>query len=214
MNVQPYIPHSVRVTKAWKDAATDFSVHPVVLNKAFWDLHFTSMGAVDFLDCLKRDDSKFIQRIREYCNNLKLTEQQIAEQEASTLEALEEWDFCDLMFYRLKQQVQIYDEWESKETKTYCFSGKQYLTKGKRYAILSLDDDRSELTGFRFCHTTDIPDDKQYTSNYACHSMWRDGKEYWNWHQAYLDLWLEQNPNHPDTQKMIDYTKEKLNESQ
>ena len=125
--------------------------------------------------------------------------------EAEAFKDSQECDFGDLLNYRLKQLVQVGDEVVSEETKTFCFSGIQYQTQGKRYTIRELNDSRDGLTGFTALTNSDIPTDPIYWNNFGIRSLWRDGKELWNWHLDYLALFKEQNPNHPQTQEMIDH---------
>lgn len=214
MQVEPYIPFSVRNTQKWNDAAADFGVHPVILFEAYIKRYFTGMDSVDFLNLLKRDsERKFVGEVREMCNALAsiFTAEQLVDKSAELLAAAIDNGFCDLMHYRLKQIIEVGDEWLCDESKTYCFSGKQYLTRGERYQITKLCDDRcSPLVGFTMTHTTDMPDNFNSASHYSCKSVWRNGSEIWNWYQAYLDLWVEQNPGDPQTQMMVDYTAEKI----
>lgn len=77
MQVEPYIPFSVRNTQKWENAAADFGVHPVILFETYIKRCFTGMDSVDFLDLLKRDsERKFVGEVREMCDSLaqKITE--------------------------------------------------------------------------------------------------------------------------------------------
>ena len=106
--------------------------------------------------------------------------------------------------------IEVGDEIVSTETKSYCGSNKQYLTKGKKYRITELDD-RNELLLGNFIATTktDIKGERELVCNYGINSVWRNGVEIWNWNLAYLELWMEQNPGHPETEEMIKFTNDR-----
>lgn len=204
MQCDPYEKRSVRSKRNWGEAAAHLGVHPAILREAYISRYFGPIQAKDFISIIMRkDDKKFVTMVKETCAAIKWTEAEIAEKEEKTQEAMEDSDFADLMNYRLKLLIEIGDEWLSDETKTYTFSDTQYLTKGKRYTIQTLRDEGG--SEFGLTTTTDLPKETNYTSVHACKSIWRDGKEIWNWHRAYLALWLEQNPGHPQTQEMIDH---------
>ena len=210
MQVQPYEPKSVWLRRQWTAAADAIGVNPNVLRKVYIDRWFVGMDRKDFLrlctspnDIPKNDrggKKGFIATIREECEKVDLSEE---EENRDIREAWIEADFSDLLWYRLKELIQIGDEFVSDETKTFFSSEQQYLTKGNRYKILTLrDEDGGE---FGFTTETDIPGEINFTSNFSCQSIWRNGEEIWSWKKAYLSLWLEQNPNHPQTQEMINH---------
>ncbi len=204
MQVEPYELASVRIKRKWDDIASILKVHPVVLRTVYVERYFVGIDSKDFYRIIvKNSDSDLILGIKEACSKIKLSKQILAEKQMQWQETLEEENFIDLMHYRLKQLIEVGDEWVADETKTYCFSEKQYLTAGKRYKIILLQDEGGSEFGVQT--ETDLPGEINWTSVYGCKSIWRNGEEIWNWNQAYLSLWMEQNPNHPKTQEMINH---------
>ena len=201
MNVKPYEKYSVRSPKMWKLAADKMGVHPVILRKLYVDRYCAPIAARDFIDLIlknkrNRDDQKFADRLVEELAEIKMTPEEIAAKEASSQEAAEAMDFCDELSYRLKQLIQVGDEIVSDENKDFCFSKKQYQTAGNRYKILNLLDNRDGLTDFTAITNADIKG-QIWWNVHGVQSVWRDGKEIWNWWRDYHALFVEKNPNHP-----------------
>lgn len=207
MNVKPYEKASVRNARVWKAAADKLGTHPSILSHVYIENYCVGIDSRDFIDlCTRpadREDSKFLAGVKEEIAACKMTPQECENKERETREFHEEHtDFTDILDYRLKQLIQVGDEIVSNEDKTFCFSGEQYQTAGKRYKIKSLDDKRENLTGFHVTTTSNIKGETIGWCVHGIRSVWRKKKEIWNWWRAYHDLWVEQNPNHPQTAEM------------
>jgi hypothetical protein len=205
MKVKPYIKASVRTKKAWDNLAKMLDLHCTIVREAYFNRWFTSVDFGDFINLIEtgeitRDD---VIEAGEDWMEIPVSEldKMLVKKEKASLEN----DDSDLLHYRCKQLIQLGDEIVSDETKTFCFSGKQYQTQGKRYKITSLDDKRAGLSGFTARTESDIEGEGIWWSSYGVKSLWRDGKEIWNWNLGYLQIFMENNPNHPDTQEMIDH---------
>ena len=214
MKTEPYEKFADRHNRIWSEAAKVLGVHPVVLREIYIQKWFVGMQSSDFLYLIHNGEQQsnrkqdWRKKVKEECEALGWTPEQIAAKQAKSAEFEDDNEFTNILQYRLKQLIEVGDELLSDETKTYCFSEKQYITKGKRYKIVALKDE--DGTKFGYQTETDLPVEVDYGSNYGVKSLWRDGKEIWNWWQAYHDLWVEQNPDHPKTQEMIDYTKNEI----
>jgi len=201
MKTEPYIKISIIKNQQWRELANSIGLNFVIARKVYIDTFWRCIDFKDFCNIIKRGDSEFIGKIRDAASRLQLSEDDINEEYKLWQEALIEADFSDLINYRLKSLIEVGDEWLCDETKTYTFSGIQYLTKWKRYAITELYSDN--CSEFSFRTKTDLPEETNYASVFSCKSIWRDGVEIWNWYDAYLSLWLEQNPDHNDKDEMI-----------
>lgn len=210
MKTQPYEKGSIRSKRAWEESAAIVGVHPVILRDVYIDRWCHAVQARNFLDCIKRNNEKgFLETVKAECAEAAKdwTDERIAEKEAQSQEFAEERDFSDLMDYRLKQLIEVGDEIRAEETKTFL-SGGEYLTKGKLYKIVELRDDG--LCDFTAITRTNFEAEPNWSSIHGVRSLWRDGVEIWNWHQAYFDLWCEQNPDHPQTEDMRTYAAEQI----
>jgi len=200
MKTQPYVPKSIRSKLRWQAAADKLEVHVAILYQVFRDHH---MVGSDFLNAIMSESQeKFQASVKKAASECPLT---LAECEAKLLESdrfLEDLDFTDLLDYRLKQIIRVGDEIVSNESKKFCMSGKKYQSARKRYKISSLDDFGSDLSDFCAVTNADIKGEQICWCVHGIRSVWRKGKEIWNWWTAYHDLWVEQNPNHPETKKM------------
>lgn len=209
MKTLPYEKASVRSKRIWREAADKLGTHPAILKHVYIENYCVGIDCMDFIRLVTKptdgEDTKFIAGVKE--NIVKAMPDwplaRCEEKERKDQEFQEEHtDFTDLIDYRLKQLIQVGDEIVSNEDKTFCFSGKKYQSAGKRYRITSLDDRRENLTGFHAVTTSDI---RGTTISWCVHgirSVWRKKKEIFNWWQAYHDLWVEQNPDHPQTSEM------------
>lgn len=211
MQCQPYETLMVRGARRWKEAADGLGVDPTVLQQVYFDHWWRTMQGDDFRYYMTHEDGdqKFRTQVKAQCAELNLTAEAIAAQAKRQAEIWEEGNDCDEKSHRLKCIIEVGDEWMCDETKTYCFSGVQYLTAGKRYAILSLTDKHPTGPEFSLTTATDLPGEINYISELSCMSIWRDGVEIWNWNLAYLAYWLEHNPDHPQRQEMIDHCTER-----
>lgn len=213
MKTKPYKKASEIVAELWDKAAKAIGTTSYCLFEVYLRDNWTSVGAKNFCDGLSKEnpDKKFVESVKEGLSSLTAEEIQVLkEKDEKKQESFAgDGDFTDLIYYRLKQMIEVGDEIVSTETKKYCFSNKQYLTKGKKYRITELDD-RNELLLGDFIATTitDIKGECDYISNYGIGSVWRKGKEIWNWNLAYLELWMEQNPGHPETEEMVKFCTE------
>ena len=198
MKCKPYEPASIRHKRIWDEAAASLGIHPAILREGFFSRWFTSVGASDFIDLIKRGEIK----VDEFLE-IKLTPEECEAKNTKFESSKLDQDFGDLLHYRLKTIIEVGDYVVANETKTYTFSGTQYLTKGKQYKIIELNDEGGSIFGA--ITKTDIKGEKNWTSVYGMNSVWRDGKEIYNWNADYLALWLEQNPNHPQTESMIEH---------
>lgn len=212
MKTEPYETYADRHNRLWNKAANALGVNPTVLREVYIQNWFVGMQASDFLHYVqeggKGRDKDWQKRVKEECDSLGWTPEQIAAKEAKSAEFEDDREFSNILNYRLKQLIEIGDEVVCDETKTYCFSEKQYLTKGQRYRILNLKDEGGANFGYQT--TTDLEGEVNYGSNHGCRSLWRADKEIWNWWQAYHDLWVEQNPNHPQMQEMTEHMAEQI----
>lgn len=199
MKVKPYVLKSIRSKLRWQAAADKLGVHVAILYQVFKDKG--TIGS-EFLDAIMSDSQEMFQAdVKKAASECPLS---LAECEAELLEIdrfLNDLDFLDLLNYRLKQIIRVGDEIVSYESKKYL-SGRKYQSARRRYKISSLEDFRSDLSDFCAITNADIKGEKIYWCVHGIRSVWRKGKEIWNWHIAYHDLWVEQNPNHPETKKM------------
>ncbi len=201
MKCDPYVPSSVTNKKAWDEVASILGLHPVVARQVYLDRWYT-MDKKDFFALVRNGEFT-----KKDFDVVKMTQEELDAEYVSWCDAMKERDFSDLMYYRLKQIIEVGDETVCNETKTYCFSGKQYQTQGKRYKIENLyDEGNSE---FRYQTTTDLPTETNWGSFLGCKSIWRGDKEIWNWSIAWLELWKEQNPGHPETASMEEHCNQK-----
>lgn len=198
----PYVPSSVRSKEAWEDVAKFVGLHPTQVREAYIQRWCAPIQSKDWIKLVKRGDitKADIEEVK-----ISVPEKDWDVFHAEWCEAGKQNDFCDLLNYRLKQIIQLGDKWVSDETKTYCFSGWQYLTKGKKYTIVSLAEDG--VSDFKAQTTTDLRKERHWIGVHGCRSIWRRDKEIWNWHLAYQALWEEQNPNHPQTELMRKHNK-------
>lgn len=214
MKVEPYEPFTIRNKRIWEEIAQKLGVNTTILRLVrVKSYYYISFDTYDFFQLILNPKKEGIcEKIRQECQNLQesMTPEEIEKEQKEFDRVFIDVEFSDLMNYRLKALIEIGDQWECRETKHYTFSKIQYMTAGKKYKILSLDDDRKSFSDFSFTTTTDLDNGIDYHSAHSCRSIWRDGKEIWNWHQAYLDLWIEQNPNHPDTKQFTEYCKEQI----
>lgn len=197
MNVKPYIPSSERNRIAWENLSQILGVHPVIIREVYFKKWFTGVDIRDFMELVEEGEIK-----KDEFAGVELTEEEIQKRQSKFEEHSKERDFSDYLNYFLKGLIQIGDEIVCSETKTYTFSGDQYLTQGKRYKIISLEDFRSNLSGFTAITETDLPGGQSYWSEYGIRSLWREGKEIWNWHASYYTEWIK---NNPDDQKDIEF---------
>ena len=210
VEVKPYEPYSIRSIRMMEEMANFLNVDSICLREVRF-LNYFTMDFFSFNELIHKNED-FRIKVRKKCQErqAELDPVEIQKKREEYNQILLEEDFSDLINYRLKSLIQVGDQWKCKETRTYTFSGTQYLTKGKRYNILSLDDRRDGLSDFSFVTDTDLETETCHNSVYSCHSIWRNDKEIWNWHQAFFDLWVEQNPNHPDTEKLAEYCKKQM----
>ncbi len=197
MKVNPYIPHSERSRQFWQKASDLLGVHPVIARAI--RLEYLGMEADSWLEYMQEKGLEEEDRINPY------SDEELALKEEEHNEFQLDQDFCDLLHYRQKQVIELGDEIVCDETKQYCSSKKEYLTRGKRYKILSLSD--YGLVGFIATTETNIKNQTNCESHLGIKSIWRNGVEIWNWNLAYLALFVEQNPNHPDTQELEEHCK-------
>jgi hypothetical protein len=201
MKVEPYVPFSTRIKSEWNEVSSFLGLPPVVIRKAYMDRWCRGVSRRQFFDLVKRGEIA-----KAEFDKVEMTQAEMDKEQAEWEESMRENDFCDLISYRLKQLIEVGDEVVADETKTYCFSQLQYQTKGKRYKITVLNDEPGSEFGYQT--ETDLEGERNWGSHLGCRSLWRDGKEIWNWNRAYLELWKEQNPGHPQTAEMEEYSRE------
>jgi len=209
MKCAPYEKQSIRGKRRWHQAASFLNMHPALLKEIYLDVWCTGIDAGDFIDYVLAGKKGFTRaELLEHPTKMdNWTKEQLDAKEANSQKWSEESDFCDLLNYRLKQLIRVGDYTIADETKTYCFSKKQYITKGKKYRIRELFDERGSSFGCRT--STDLPKESNHESVHGIKVLWRNGKEIWNWNLEYLKLWQEQNPGHPQWQKMIEHCTKK-----
>lgn len=205
MRVRPYELRSVRNKLAWQDIATQLGLHITIVKEAYFSKWCTGVQAIDFISLVKKGEITREQIVEDGCDFMEMPIAELDRREAEALKDSQDSDFSDLVSYRLKAIVQVGDEVVSEENKTFCFSQQQYQTQGKRYKIASLSDARGGLTEFTAITNADIVNESIHWSSYGIRSLWRNGKEIWNWNLAYLELFKEQNPNHPQTPEMVEH---------
>ncbi len=205
MKTIPYELFSVRRSRRDKELSDKLNLHPVIVREAYINRWWQS-GSY-FYDNVMKGEITREEVIAEAKDFMEMPDVELERRETKWQESSKENDFCDIMNYRLKQIIEVGDYLMSDETKTYCFSKKQYQTKGKLYKIRELSDDRdSPMTGICAITNSDMRNkqDTIHWCHYGIKSVWRGKKEIWNWSLAYFQLWKEQNPNHPQTQEMED----------
>lgn len=194
MQTQPYEKYSIRSKRFWDEAANLAGCSTSILRNVYHQKYWGLTGT-EFVNSLKRKPER-LEKLKQECQAVALTAQEIEDEQTLHKAPAEENDFDDLLQYRLKQLIQVGDEWLAQESKTFL-SGPEYITKGKRYRITELDDRRQSLSEFSARTTTNFPEETNCIGNYGCNSLWRDGVEIWNWHLAYLELAKEQIPDDP-----------------
>ena len=193
MHVQPYIPPSARSKEAWQKIADYLGVHPVVARLAWVDC-FAGMELSTWMSMVLNGEMKDLELSNPF------TPEELERKQKSYEDAQEERLLSDTLHYRQKMIVEVGDEVVSYEDKTFL-SGARYQTQGKRYRITSLEDDG--LTRFSATTLCDLKKEGPiYWSHYGIRSIWRDGVEIWNWSLAYYELFVEQNPGHPQTEEL------------
>ncbi len=201
METLPYEPYSVRSKRAWQEIAEILNLHPVIIREAYINKYYQYSSS--FFDYIKSGKISYANIIEAAEDFLEMPDIELDRRQKEWDKCSLENDFCDLMNYRLKDLIEVGDYLVSDETKTFCFSGKQYQTKGKKYKIIELNDDRDgKLTGIHAITDADIKGETIHWCEYGMKSLWRNEKEIWNWQLAYLALHKEQNPNHPQTPEL------------
>ncbi len=204
MKTIPYELYSIRRARRDKELSDKLNLHPVIVREAYINRWWRCDGSY-FYDNVMSGKITREEVIAEAIDFMEMPDVELERRNQKAIGAQKENDFCDIMNYRLKQLIEVGDWLMSDETKTYCFSKKQYQTQGKKYKIISLNDEKANpMTGICAITNSDMKD-KRDTIHWCEHgikSVWRKGKEIWNWNLAYLALHKEQNPNHPQTAQL------------
>lgn len=193
MNCAPYKTLAERTKEGYREISKILGLHPVIIREVYFNRWFTGMDIRDFFALIKSGEIK-----REEFDGVQFTDEEIAKKQRTWNKAVKDNEFSDQLSYQLKQLIEVGDETVCDETKTFCFSNKQYLTAGKKYKIIELNDKRDTLTGFTAITNTDLEGERNWESNHSVRSLWRNNKEIWNWNVAYYNLWIEQNPKDKD----------------
>lgn len=203
MKCEPYEKSSIRLMRLWTEAAKKLNVAAIVLREVFLSRWWRCMEREDFFRYITNpgNDQKLFNSVVEECAKISWSPEEIDAKTKDWLRVLDEHQDSDIVHYRLKCLIEVGDEWLCEESKTYTFSEKQYLTAGKRYRIEALTDQGGFEFGFQ--STTDLKGERHWESVFGCRSIWRGGKEIWNWYQAYLEVFMESNPDHPEMQELI-----------
>jgi hypothetical protein len=191
MKCEPYVPAVIRRKDVWDKLAEKLGLHPALVQEVYIN-HFFRIGKRSFSDgvtCGEITAKDF--------EGHHLTDEIKAKYD-EWVEHLPDQEIGDRVAHGLKSAIQLGDEVVCDETKTYCFSGKQYMTQGKRYKVIGLRDEGG--LDFGVVTETDLPGEKNYGG--CIWSLWRDGKEVWNWNVAYLASFKELHPGHPQTADM------------
>jgi len=191
MNCAPYEPRSVRSERYWSNLSEKTGIHQTILRKAKLDLFVWE--ASRFADMLLKED--LVANEPELFETGMSIEELDAKLEKSRA-AAREHDDVDLMHYKLKQLVEVGDQFLNDETKTFL-SGGEYLTAGKFYLIKTVSDSSDGVpTEFSFTSTCNMAKETNWGSSLGIKSLWRGGKEVWNWYTAYFENYAA---NHPET---------------
>ncbi len=205
MKTLPYELGSIRSKRFWQEIADKLELHVTIIKEARINKYWQT-DSRDFGNLIKRGEITREQIMEAASDFLEMPDIELNRRQMESEKCgIENDDDMDLLNYRLKQIIEVGDYIVSNETKTFCFSGKQYQTKGKKYRITELNDYRENLVGFTAITTADIKKERIWWSNHGTKSLWRGNQEIWNWHLAYLELFKENNPNHPQTQEMIEH---------
>jgi len=192
MNCQPYEPRSVRSERYWSNLSEKTGIHQTVLRKA--KLDSCIWEASRFADMLLKEDLK-TKEPELFETNMSIEELD-AKLEKSR-DAAREHDDMDLLHYKLKQLVEVGDQFLNDETKTYL-SGGEYMTAGKFYLIKTVSDDSEGVpTEFGFTSTCNMVKETNWGNSLGLKSLWRGGKEIWNWYTAYFESYAERHPETP-----------------
>jgi len=195
MNTEPYEKLSVRSRRLWSGLSEFTGLNEVALRAAFVSQWFGSCRASEWAGLI-RSGKVSIAQITEAAHDRldALSVQEITKKQAMHERAMLDQDHCDLSQYRLKQIIRVGDEWVCNDTKTFL-SGGEYLTAGKLYRILELSDTRDDMSEFSMITETNMPGERNYASNLSVMSLWRDGKEVWNWDLSYYATFAELYPD-------------------
>ena len=204
MTVEPYVPKSVRSKLAWEATAKILGVHPVVARQGYINRWAGCLSSREFHKLVAKKE--IVATNREFINTL--SPEELEERLANPCQ---ESDFGDRLNYICKSRIEVGDELVSADTKTFCFGGQQYQTKGNRYKVLSLTDDGP--CDVAVVTESDIPGEKIWWSVHGIISIWRNGIEIYNWSREYLTQWMAENPDHPKTQEMVAFCNKRAAES-
>lgn len=176
METQPYITHAERAKARWTRVGELLGVSPDLAQEIFLQRFFTVMNSYDFQHWLETEqDAKEVVLSR--AKGVTLPEPMSAVESALSDEIIEE---ISRKNYDLKSLIEVGDEILAEDTKTFL-SGSEYLTKGKWYQVLSLEERPSDgLTDFTGITATNMPKERNFFGAHSVTVLRRNGKVIWN----------------------------------
>lgn len=199
MKCEPqYVSRSQRSREAWAKTAAKLRIPSDVAREVYLSRFCTGIDSRDFHQLVERGE--FTRKIVMDGQTVKEVQDKIAAREADRIAKKrpsltdEDLDNGDRLNFEVKGVLEIGDEWESDETKTYCFSSGEYITKGKRYEITGFKDEG--FGSFTIVTKTNFPapDDRHWVSSHGVRRVFRAGKLIWDRKAAWIRDWTARHP--------------------
>lgn len=179
MRTEPYIPAAERKRKLWSDASKLSGMTVEEIQELYIQIFFTSMEANAFVDLLRRKEITREQLMKYQSQMQPRIHTVRTEHDQGMCEAVEEsLNNSDRKNYDCKQIIEVGDEVLAGETKTFCFSKKEYITKGEWYKVISLNDDG--VASFCAVTETNIPGEQNWENVWGISVVRREGKIIWD----------------------------------
>jgi len=176
MKTKPYVTHAERAKVRWTKVGELLGVSPALAQEVFLQCFFRVMDPYDFQDWLETEqDAK--EKILSRAKGITLPKPMSAAESALSDEIIEE---ISRKNYDLKCLIEVGDEILAGSTETFL-SGGEYITKGKWYRVLSLEERPSDgLTDFTGTTTTNMPKERNFFGAHSVTVLRRNGKVIWN----------------------------------
>lgn len=179
MKVVPYISRAQRIATLWGEAAMLSGMPSEEIYELFIQIFFTSMDAGGFVYCL-RSNQITQEQLRKYKKQMKPppVRSQTFESNQERKAVADCMESIDQKSYECKKVIEVGDEILEKESKTFCFSKKEYITKGKWYTVMELRD--TGVCSFTAITTTNLAGEQNWQSELGISVIRRNGKIIWD----------------------------------
>jgi hypothetical protein len=179
-----YVPLSERTAAMFEQAAGILAIDGPTLQALFLVDWIRTLRSKNFCELISSGSLKAEQVVKGLDRpDIELYKKTVADESENALS-----NARDRRSFELKKMIKIGDEIVAEETRTFL-SGGEYITKGGRYPIISIDD--QGYGDFTVRHKTNLPapDDQTITNNCGIYFLYRAGKEIWSWHEAWKKDW-------------------------